>query len=320
MGASQLLQLAFLALSSASSNGADAIHPKRDYLTIEEKENGYQLGPDMWVRPPKSQWAVANKRLADKRSIHCPVCISLAKRLYETVSGIADSTGGAKIATSWRMKNSQREFKMTDAMKSDTVIGEAMEELCDSREVPSALPGVAKTKQAATTDADGKGHLAMGIKLSTAKETFSWREGGRDGVEFTKTGYVDICEDLVQDDEDGLIDAVSSRNSSPNSRYPPPPPALVSPHCTYTPPPNRFPEVNPLQVKKSDSLDDMLKIMCETKLGACDAFEMEAALKEPEPVEGDTPVEETAAAEEKPKKKKRKRKKKKKKASIENVS
>ena len=116
------------------------LHPKRDYLTVEEKEAGWQLGPDQWARPPKSKWEVANKRLADKRSLHCPVCLQLAVRLYQVASRISDSTGNAKVTTSWRMKNGQRDFQRTEAMKSDTVIGEAMEELCDSRHLPKQIP------------------------------------------------------------------------------------------------------------------------------------------------------------------------------------
>ena len=73
-----------------------------------------------------------------------------------------------------------------------------------------------------------------------------------------------------------------------------------------------------MQVKSSDSLDDMLKITCQSQLGACSEDEMEVALKEP-PVEEKPEV---VQSEEKPnpKKKKKRKKKKKKKASIENVS
>jgi hypothetical protein len=204
LASNKAMWMLLLAAGMVSSE-TDAPHPKRDYLTVEEKADGYQLGPDKWARPPESGWSAANERLSDKRSLHCPVCISLAVRLYNTVSKIADSTGGAKIATSWRMKNSQREFKMTDAMKSDTVIGEAMEDLCDSREVPSQIPGVENTKESLKENSS-----VMGVKLSTSKDAFSWREGGKEGVRFTKNDYVDICEDLVQEDEARLVDAVSS--------------------------------------------------------------------------------------------------------------
>ena len=85
------------------------------------------------------------------------------------------------------MKNGQRDFQRTEAMKSDTVIGEAMEELCDSRHLPKQIPGVEQTQLSLL---DGE-HKVTGIKLSTGEDSFSWREGGKDGVQLLH--HVMLC-------------------------------------------------------------------------------------------------------------------------------
>ena len=157
-------------------------------------------------------------------------------------------------------------------MKSDTVIGEAMEELCDSRHLPKQIPGVEQTQ---LSFLDGE-HQVKGIKLSTGEDSFSWREGGKDGVQLTKITFVDICEDLVQEDEDTLVNAV----------------------------------------KNCNSLNDMLVNACASSLGACSEHEMKAALEAPpEANKGnstDSEEDGNAAGKKKKRRTKKKRRKKKK--------